>query len=684
MKDCYKPLFTPWKIGNVEIKNRIVMTSMGGTSIFGWMEPNHFDEEAAKFLLDKAKNNVGLVLPGIAPIKDILLGKWLYQGKGKFNKLKSFMEEFHKTGAKLFIQLTAGFGRSLAINDLMIKALKNKALGTVLKPILNVDYLTASASRTPNRWDSSIMSRPLTVAEIHKMTDAFVRISVLLKEAGVDGVEIHAVHEGYLLDQFTMHYTNFRNDQYGGSFENRYRFPVEIVQAIKKACGNDFPVSLRYSVVSKTKGFGKGALPGEDYVEVGRDLEEGIKAAKYLEAAGYDMLNCDNGTYDAWYWAHPPGYMPLNCNLDIVKEIKKHVSIPVVCAGRMTPSVAALAISNNEIDAMGVARQFLADSEWVTKLMNEDEDSIRPCICCHNGCFNMAHYNGVGNDQKLSDNAGMARCALNPETMQSKKYKIVKTTKPKKIAIIGGGIGGMETARVLNKRGHTPVLFEKSNELGGVFIAAAKPSFKENDKALIEWYKKEMKDLNIEIHFNTMVNSLDELKEYDDIVVAIGAKPNNPNIKGIEHSIEACEYLLGQKEVGDNPIIIGGGLSGCEIALDLYNKGKKPTIVEMKNDLIAQTGVCLANSSYLRDFFNLNGVKVYLETKVNEITEDGVMVTDKFGNVIEITGDSVIRSMGYHPNNQFENQKVHLVGDCNQVGNLRTVIWRSWDIAMKL
>ena len=124
----------------------------------------------------------------------------------------------------------------------------------------------------------------------------------------------------------------------------------------------------------------------------------------------------------------------------------------------------------------------------------------------------MAHYNGVGNDQKLSDNAGMARCALNPETMQSKKYKIVKTTKPKKIAIIGGGIGGMETARVLKKRGHTPVIFEKSNELGGVFIAAAKPSFKENDKALIEWYKKEMKDLNIEIHFNTMVNSLDELK----------------------------------------------------------------------------------------------------------------------------------------------------------------------------
>ena len=146
MKKEYESLLTPWKIGNVEIKNRIVMTSMGGTSIFGWMEPNHFDKEAARFLLERAKNNAGLILPGIAPIRDILLGKWLYQGKGKFDELKDFMEEFHKTGCKMFIQLTAGFGRSLAINDIMVKAMHNKALATVMKPVLDVSYLTASAS----------------------------------------------------------------------------------------------------------------------------------------------------------------------------------------------------------------------------------------------------------------------------------------------------------------------------------------------------------------------------------------------------------------------------------------------------------------------------------------------------------------------------------------------------------
>lgn len=690
MDSKYESLFTPWKIKNCEIKNRIVMTSMGGTSIFGWMEPNHFDKEAANFLLERAKNNVGLILPGIAPIRDILLGKWLYQGKGKFKKLKEFMDKFHKTGAKMFVQLTAGFGRSLAINDIMVKALHNKALATVLKPALDVSYLTASASATPNRWQESCISRPLTQKEIHEMVEAFAKTAKLCMDAGVDGVEIHAVHEGYLLDQFTMKYTNQRTDEYGGSFENRYRFPVEIVKAIKKACGDDFPVSLRYSVVSKTKGFGKGALPGEDYVEVGRDMEESERAAKYLQDAGYDMLNCDNGTYDAWYWAHPGPYMPQNCNLEDVAHIKKFVDIPVVCAGRMEPDVGAEAIAEGKIDGLGVARQFLTDPAWVTKLMNDDIASIHPCICCHNACFDMASYKGddgqlVGNDQTLADNAGMARCALNPQTMQSKKYKIVKAARPKKIAVIGGGIGGMEVARVATLRGHKVTIYEKSNVLGGVFIAAAAPSFKEKDRDLIKWYEKEIKDLNIEVKFNTEVKPEDIAKlGADEVVVATGSKARKLRVPGAEKGIEACEYLLGTKEVGNKVIVIGGGLSGCEIALDLYNKGKTPVIVEMKNDLVAMRGVCLANTSYLRDFFALNKVDVRLNTGLVEITDKGVKVKDlKTGKESEIAGDSVIMSVGYIPT-PVAKDGVKLVGDCNGIGNLRTVIWRAWDVAMKL
>ena len=684
MDPKYAPLFTPWKIGNVEIKNRIVMTSMGGTSLFGWMEPNHFDKEAARFLLERARNNAGLILPGIAPIRDILLGKWLYQGQGKFRELKTFMEEFHKTGCKLFVQLTAGFGRSLAINDIMIKALHNKALATVMKPVLDVSYLTASASATPNRWEESCISRPLTQKEIHEMVEAFAKTAKLCMDAGVDGIEVHAVHEGYLLDQFTMKYTNQRTDEYGGSFENRYRFPVEIVKAIKAACGKDFPVSLRYSVVSKTKGFGQGALPGETYTEVGRDMEESEKAARYLQEAGYDMLNCDNGTYDAWYWAHPAPYMPQNCNLAEAEHIKKFVDIPVVCAGRMEPEVGARAVAEGRIDGVGIARQFLADPEWITKLMAGDLESIRPCICCHNACFNMAHYKGVGNDQTLADNAGMARCALNPETMQSTRYKIEVTQQPKTVAVVGGGIGGMEAARVLALRGHRVTLYEQSDRLGGVFIAAAAPSFKEKDRELIRWYEKQMRELPIRVELNRKIADVSTLNA-DEVIIATGSKARRLPVKGVEKSIEACDYLLGRKPVGDRVILIGGGLTGCEIALDLYLKGKTPVIVEMKNDLIAVKGVCLANSSYLRDFFALHQVEVHLNTRLTEVTDQGVLVQNEKGEAFEIPGDTVLLSAGYVPIPLTPAGKhIHLVGDCNGVGNLRTVIWRAWDVAMKI
>ncbi len=684
MKKDYEALFTPWKIGKVEIKNRIVMCSMGGTSIFGWMEPNHFDKEAANFLLERAKNNVGLILPGIAPIRDTMGGKWLYQNKGKFNELKKFMDELHKTGAKMFIQLTAGMGRAMAVNDLMVKMIKNKAFGAVGKPIFDMDYICASASATPNRWADDVYSRPFTVEEIHEIIEAFAKTAKLCMDAGVDGVEVHAVHEGYMLDQFTMKYTNQRTDEYGGTFENRYRFPAEIVKAIKATCGDDFPVSLRYSVVSKTKGFREGAVPGEeDFIEVGRDMEESEKAAKFLEDAGYDMLNCDNGTYDSWYWAHPPAYMPENCNLSYVSHIKNFVSIPVVCAGKMTPSVAAKAISNKEIDGMGVARQFLTDPTWVTKLIDGREADIKPCINCHNACFTMARYEGTSNIQDLSDAIHMARCALTPQTMQSKKYKIKKAARSKDIAIIGGGIGGMESALVLAARGHNVTIYEKSDRLGGIFIEAAAPVYKENDRALIEWYRREIAKNPITVKYNSEITDVSSIKA-DEIIVATGSKPKRLPIKGIENSIEATEYLAG-KAVGDNVIIIGGGLTGCEIAYDLILKGKKPTIVEMKNDLIAVKGVCLANSSFLREMLRFKKAPIYLETTLVEIKKDGVTVRDKEGKEFDLKGDSVIVSVGYNPTPLAKpSAHVHLVGDANGIGNLRTVIWRAWDVCMKL
>ena len=686
MNQKYEHLFTSWKVGNVEIKNRIVMCPMGGTSLFGWFELGgcHFDKEAAKLFLERANNNVGLIIPGIAPLRDTFWGKWLWQNPKMFEDLKVFMDEIHKTDTKLFVQLTAGMGRSWAITELIAPLHKNKVTRKLIKPIIDTSHELACPSPQPNRWAHDIICPEMTVEQIHEIIEAFAKTAKLCKDAGVDDVEVHAVHEGYLLDQFAIEFFNKREDDYGGSFENRYRFAAEVVKAIKAECGDDFPVSLRYSVESKLKDFCYGAMPGEDYVEVGRAMEESERAAKYLQDAGYDMLNADNGTYDSWYWAHPPMYMPENCNLDDVAHIKKFVDIPVVCAGRMDPEIGAKAVAEGRIDGMGVARQFLTDPEWVTKLIEDRIEDIKPCICCHSGCFNFSSSKGHANTQDLTDTMGLARCALNPKTMQSKKYKIEPAKKAKKIAIIGGGIGGMEAAMVCAQRGHSVTLYEKSDKLGGVFIAAASPSFKEKDRDLIAWYNREITKYPIEVKLNTEVKNVSEL-DADEVIVATGATAKNIPIKGADKAIEAVDYLLGKAPVGDKVVIIGGGLTGCEIAYELFLEGKKPTIVEMMDDLITTKGICLANTSYLRDCFKTNKVPVHLETGVVEIGDDKVTVKDKEGNIFDIEADNVILSVGYNPAPAAPKSKhVHVIGDAAKVGNLRTVIWGAWDVCMKL
>ena len=687
MDEKYSALFTPWKIGNVEIPNRIVQCSMGGTSLFGWLEPCHFDKEAANFLLTRAKDGVGLVLPGMQCVRDTMGRRWLYQNKKMFKELADYMVEYHKTGSKLFIQLAAGFGRSMAVAPWMVTLNNNKLLGALARPVIDVSYCCASASATPNRWQEDMLSRPMTVEEIHEMVDAFGKTAKLLREAGVDGVEIHAVHEGYLLDQFTIANWNHRTDEYGGSFENRFRFPVEIVQSIKRQAGADFPVSLRYSVVSKTKAWGKGAMPYEtDFEEFGRDMAESEKAIKYLGDAGYDMFNCDNGTYDAWYWAHPPQYMPDNCNLEYVEHIKKFTDKPVACAGRMDPVKAAEEIAAGRLDAVAIARQNLVDPDWVTKIRQGRQDEIKPCIRCHNGCFNFAKFKGTANIQSTQDSLHLGRCALNPTTMQHNKYKIVPTKSPKKVAIIGAGIGGMECALVLKQRGHKPVIFEKTNELGGLFLTASAMSFKENDKELIEWYKKEVAKQGIDIRFNTEVTDLGTMRGFDEIIVATGSVPRTmPMIPGFEKTMSFTELLKEKKEVGDKVLFFGGGQSSCEAAYDLILQGKHPIIVEYAGDLVAAQATCLANTSFLRDAMEYHKVPTYLHSTITAIRDGSVTVKGPDGKTFDVECDNVVNGIGFVPAPVGEKGRhVHRVGDCVAIGNLRTVIWRAWDVCMKI
>ena len=317
-------------------------------------------------------------------------------------------------------------------------------------------------------------------------------------------------------------------------------------------------------------------------------------------------------------------------------------------------------------------------------VLDKNDAVIRPCILCHSGCFNMCHYKGVPNDQELSDSLHLSRCAVNAEMMQWNKHYIKKTSSPKTIHIVGGGIGGMEVARVAKLRGHTPVIYEKSGVLGGTFIPASAESYKGRLRELLTWYRREMEKLGIEVKLNTEVKDISKFGS-DPVVIATGATARVlKNIPGHEKMVEACEFLNGAP-VGQKVAVIGGGLTGSEIAYELALQGKEVSIVEMKNDLVAQTGVCLANSSYLREWFAWKKVPVYLESKLKSVGDGFITCTDKDGKEFKVECDSVISSAGYIPAPiAAKGGNVHLVGDCDAVGNLRTVIWQAYETAMKL
>ena len=695
----YEPLFTPWKVGNVEIKNRVVMLPMEGTNMIKWEAETGFAEGIREFYADRKDQEIGLFIPGLIPMVSIVGERWVYRHPEVFAPAKDVVDDIHKSGAKVFFQLSAGAGRSMILPPILQPFMMFKPLGSALNKVVTSKWWwSAPDPEEPNVWATNVTMFHFTSEMIARFVYAFGQTALRCKEIGVDGVEIHAVHEGYLLDQFAMPYTNHRTDAYGGSLENRLRFTCEIVKEIKKVCGEDFPVSLRYSVVSMTKGFNSGAVPGEEFDEVGRSMEESEKAIKILEEAGYDLFNCDNGTYDAWFWAHPPVYAPLNLNLKYVEHIKNFTTKPVVCGGRMQPEEAAESIAAGKIDAMGLGRQLLCDPEYMTKIKEGRPEDVRPCISCHGACLIFNGMNGKGTDINVL-NYKMGQCVLNPWTNNETIYKKGPAKHPKKIAVIGGGLGGMEVAMEASARGHRVDLYEKTDRLGGVFNAAAAPSFKEKDRDVLKWFARELEKSSATVHMNTEVTDVDAL-DADLVVVAIGATARTLPVPGAEKAITAVDYLDGKAEAGDNVVIIGGGLTGCEIAYDLALKGKHPSVVEMTPYLVGARGICMANSTMLRELLRFHNVPAYLESTVESITDDGVVIKTPDGTKT-IPADTVIMSVGYTPDKRFagpdkgkvgelaakvlpNHERVRFIGDCDKVGSLKTVIRQAYELVQEI
>lgn len=658
----YSKLFSPIKIGSITIKNRFAMAPMGPLGLAdangGW------NQRGIDYYVERAKGGTGLIITGVTFFDQVVekqdpttVPNPLYKPVNFVKTSREMTERIHAYGSKIFLQLSGGFGR-------------------VTIPTNVGDIPPIAPSAIPHRWLDKTC-RAITVDEIHAIVKQFGEAAFHAKRAGFDGVQIHAVHEGYLIDQFAISMFNQRTDEYGGSLENRLRFAKEIVEEIKKTCGDDFPVTLRFSVKSMIKDWRVGALPGEDFEEKGRDTEEGLKAAKLLESYGYDALDTDVGTYDAWWWNHPPMYQKKGLYREYCKMVKEVVDIPVFCAGRMdNPDMALEAIENGECDVIDLGRPLLADPDYCNKLRCGKITQIRPCISCHEGCMGrVASYS-------------LLNCAVNPQAARERVNAYEPILKKKKVLIVGGGVAGCEAARVLAIRGHQPVVYEKGSRLGGNLIPGGAPDFKEDDIALADWYTNELNRLGVHVHLNTELNEKEiKTMDYDTVILATGSKPKVFSLGDDSHTYTAEQVLLKQKDAGKKTVVVGGGLVGCETALWLAQNGIHVTIVEALDKVMAVNGpLCAANKEMLEALLPFNGVEIITGAKVTEFANGEVKVDTKEGGKT-IMSDSVILSVGYKEENtlynnlQFDIPDLYLLGDAKKVSNIMYAIWDAFEVA---
>lgn len=658
----YQNLFTPVKIGSVTIKNRFAMAPMGPLGLAD--SEGGFNQRGIDYYTERAKGGTGLIITGVT-FSDCKVETQsmpncpnsTYNPVHFIRTSREMTERVHAYGSKIFLMMSAGFGR-------------------VTIPTNLGEFPPVAPSEIPHRWLDK-MCRPLTVEEIKSIVKSFGDGAYNAKRAGFDGVEIHAVHEGYLLDQFAISMFNLRNDEYGGSLENRLRFAREVVEEIKSRCGEDFPVALRYSVKSMIKDWREGALPGEEFEEKGRDIAEGLETAKLLVQYGYDALDTDVGTYDAWWWNHPPMYQEKGLFRPYCKMVKEVVDVPVICAGRMdNPDMALESLEKGECDIVSLGRPLLADPDYVNKLRAGRMAQVRPCISCQEGC--------MGRVQEYS----MINCAVNPQAARERDMAYEPILKSKKVMVVGGGVAGCEAARVLAIRGHQPELYEKGSRLGGNLLPGGAPEFKEDDLALAKWYETTLKDLRVPVYYNHEVTKDEVLAgDYDAVIIATGSQPKKFSLGDDEKVYTASQVLLKEKDCGETTVIVGGGLVGCETALWLAEHGKKVTIVEALDKILAVNGpLCHANKDMLERLVPYHGVEVVAGARVKKY-ENGVLTADTAEGEKTIPCDSVILAVGYREENslyhdlEFDVPEIYLLGDAKKVSNIMYAIWDAFEVA---
>jgi len=635
MSQQFPYLFSPLKIGSMTVRNRIVM-SAHNTNYALDLVPN---ERLINYWAARAKGGVGLVVAGILWVHP---NPWLntFRMPGALDGLEKAAEAVHKHGAKFVAQIGN--------------------MGAMVGHFFMPSPWAPSAVLAPNEKTEQHMSHKMTRGEIKGMIDSFANAAKIVKEAGIDGVEIHGAH-GYLIGEFMSPHWNKREDEYGGSLENRMRFPIEIIDAVRNAVGKDFVVGMR--------------IIGDEFIPGGYTLDDMLIMAPMLTKTGkLDYLNVSAGGYVMASTIIEPMYYPLNSFVYCAAAIKRVVDIPVFARGRITdPDQAEQILANNQADMVSMVRANIADSEFANKARKGRVEEIRKCIGCNEGCWGVqgrlgAYTNGIS-------------CTMNPATGREGEPgwgEVELAAVKKRVMIIGGGPAGLETARVAALRGHQVSLYDRGSELGGQTLIAAKATGRDGFLDLGRYYTHQMKLLKVDVHLNTEVTAeIVKKQDPEAVVVATGSIPYIPDIPGVDgdNVVEVREVLNGEVQVGDNVVIIGfdGDIQSLSTADFLADRRKKVEVLCPDYQLGFKLDSATKHAIHQRLF--QKGVKLTPNTGVKKICGNTIIAFNVFTNEErEIEGvDTVIIGYGGQEDNALyyalkdQVREVHLVGDANGV-----------------
>ena len=635
-KEIYKNLFSPIKIGNIRLKNRIIAAP---TSPMMISTEGHMTPEMIAYLEEKALGGAAAVTYGEAIVhsatgkshaKQLQLDSF-----GVKMQLTNAAKAIHNAGAYANIQLSHG-GKYGGISSIGGETASAK-----------VAY-GPSDEISPNGEQIKEMPKEL----IFEIVDAYRNGAKLCRDCGFDMVQVHAAH-GWLFSQFLSPAQNKRTDEFGGSLENRAKFLLLALNAVREGVGPGFPIEIR--------------LAGDDLSELGLTMEECIKVAVMIDEK-VDLINVSCGNHedpDLFCRTHPSAFYARGCNVYLAAEIKKHVKTPVACVGSLNdPAQMEAIISSGQADVVEIGRALLADPYLPKKALEGKAADITPCLRCYE-CFGETVKNET------------IKCTVNPKmgNQLSEKYPVKAPEIIKKILVVGGGPAGMEAAIVASGRGHDVTLVEKSDRLGGNLHAAGAAYFKRDIIDLCNVLIKRVESAGVKVLLETEATK-EYIKEFepDTLFVAVGSNEIIPPIPGIgqPNVIMAADAELHPEKLGQNLVIIGGGLVGCEAAVSFGHEGKEITLIEMKDDLIGDY-----------NFFYKGGLmpelkkyaKVYLNTKVKEVVSNGILCEKEDGD-FTVLADTVICAAGYKARQDLADEfcelvdECYIIGDCGKVGQI--------------